>query len=756
MAWQQETNIRGPAGQTGAAGPPGADSTVPGPQGAAGPANVLTVESTTTGAPGSNANVSISGTSPAQALAFTIPRGDVGAQGAPGTTDWNALTNKPATFPPTLPIAESDVTNLVTDLAAKAPLASPALTGNPTAPTPATEDNDTSIATTAFCKTAINAAIATATVAALKALDTTTVTNAHLIEPGKDGQFVWRPGDYTAQVAADINEGIYVKSDSVPASAGAWVRQRDDSSALASWFGYAADYNSITGSGRENGAILESALALVGVSVVYCPTGRAKVDKVEIPKGKSVIGERIQFQTFLDATYKPDAITGTVWVTRQAATMASGRPTNEIVRLNRGSLLADLMIFYDAQPTPAGAGWTPIDTPWAVRAGRFADNSRDVRAEHAAMQGIFVLAFSHCIEFQKGGEGGYIRDCAWHGFKIGLSLDNIHHLIMLDNVEAYPYWGVPAEVTIYMLNNYVAYEFGRVDGLRVSGGLFSIYANVGVGFIPSRSTDFPGEPAYFFDIDAIYSDSSTHGMMVYPSITGAPLTGHIGHLIQQRTGVTGLTVAAASDYGVRLRGLCDISIGKFESSGSGFSRPGGHMQASVAGCKMTINQARICEWDTDSLGKPAFSFGVAGSRLQVSDPIEVFTGAGTWWVTTKRIFSGQAPDAASKAVTINSTNQTLRASYPVRLIAAGFREYRVRGRVGTHPTATNVTVSFIGTTAIAAMMSCPASGSTADVDGIWKTINLSPDSEVEAGPLVAMGVPGDATLTFLRLGIELR
>ena len=31
-----------------------------------------------------------------------------------------------------------------------APLASPALTGNPTAPTPAVDDNDTSIATTAF------------------------------------------------------------------------------------------------------------------------------------------------------------------------------------------------------------------------------------------------------------------------------------------------------------------------------------------------------------------------------------------------------------------------------------------------------------------------------------------------------------------------------------------------------------------------------------------------------------------------------
>jgi hypothetical protein len=40
-------------------------------------------------------------------------------------------------------------------LALKAPLASPAFTGNPTAPTPALADNDTSLATTAFVKSAI-------------------------------------------------------------------------------------------------------------------------------------------------------------------------------------------------------------------------------------------------------------------------------------------------------------------------------------------------------------------------------------------------------------------------------------------------------------------------------------------------------------------------------------------------------------------------------------------------------------------------
>jgi len=52
-------------------------------------------------------------------------------------------------------LAESQVTNLTTDLAAKAPLASPALTGTPTAPTAAAGTNTTQVATTAFVQGAV-------------------------------------------------------------------------------------------------------------------------------------------------------------------------------------------------------------------------------------------------------------------------------------------------------------------------------------------------------------------------------------------------------------------------------------------------------------------------------------------------------------------------------------------------------------------------------------------------------------------------
>lgn len=63
---------------------------------------------------------------------------------------WGNFTDIPTTFAPSAHVHPiSEVTGLQAALDAKASLASPTLTGDPKAPTPATADNDTSIATTA-------------------------------------------------------------------------------------------------------------------------------------------------------------------------------------------------------------------------------------------------------------------------------------------------------------------------------------------------------------------------------------------------------------------------------------------------------------------------------------------------------------------------------------------------------------------------------------------------------------------------------
>ncbi|OYW52236.1 MAG: head decoration protein [Hyphomicrobium sp. 12-62-95] len=105
----------------------------------------------------------------AKATYDTDNDGKVDAAEVADAVAWTGITGKPATFAPsTHAHAISEVTGLQGALDAKAPLASPALTGTPTAPTATAGTNTTQVATTAF----VAAAIAALIDAAPGALDT--------------------------------------------------------------------------------------------------------------------------------------------------------------------------------------------------------------------------------------------------------------------------------------------------------------------------------------------------------------------------------------------------------------------------------------------------------------------------------------------------------------------------------------------------------------------------------------------------------
>lgn len=86
--------------------------------------------------------------------------GKVDAAEVADAAPWAGITGKPTSFTPsTHSHSIAQVTGLQTALDAKAPLASPALTGSPTAPTATAGTNTTQIATTAFVASAIGALI---------------------------------------------------------------------------------------------------------------------------------------------------------------------------------------------------------------------------------------------------------------------------------------------------------------------------------------------------------------------------------------------------------------------------------------------------------------------------------------------------------------------------------------------------------------------------------------------------------------------
>lgn len=91
---------------------------------------------------------------------------------------------------------------------------------------------------------------------ALKALDTTKDTVAILTEDGREGIFSWRTGNFSTQIAADTQEGLYVKATAIAATAGAWVRQGTwlFAGINALWFGLSA-----SGTAAANAIALQAA-----------------------------------------------------------------------------------------------------------------------------------------------------------------------------------------------------------------------------------------------------------------------------------------------------------------------------------------------------------------------------------------------------------------------------------------------------------------------------------------------------------------
>jgi len=107
---------------------------------------------------------------------------------------------------------------------------------------------------------------------ALAALATGNFQAAVLREAGREGLFTWKTGDYSALVAADTAQGIYVASDAVASSAGCWVRVRPSNRASLTWFG--AVIGAAAGANAAaNNAAFAVATALAGVSIIDMPAG---------------------------------------------------------------------------------------------------------------------------------------------------------------------------------------------------------------------------------------------------------------------------------------------------------------------------------------------------------------------------------------------------------------------------------------------------------------------------------------------------
>lgn len=153
--------------------------------------------------------------------AVTLTKTDVGLSAVDNTAD-SAKT-----------FTEAQVTNLTTDLAAKAPLASPTLTGTPAAPTATAGTSTTQLATTAFVTTADNlkaplaspALTGTPTAPTATALDNSTKLATTAYADAADAvnfpMLKWNGSAYVVATGAKVYVGAGTPSS--PADGSVWL-----------------------------------------------------------------------------------------------------------------------------------------------------------------------------------------------------------------------------------------------------------------------------------------------------------------------------------------------------------------------------------------------------------------------------------------------------------------------------------------------------------------------------------------------------
>lgn len=90
-------------------------------------------------------------------------------------------------------------------------------------------------------QTALNSKIAIVTTRAELAAQPSTLNTLFLSEGGREGTFIWQTGDLSAQVTADVYQGIYIApEDDITGASGAWMRNFQGPLDVR-WFGAALD-----------------------------------------------------------------------------------------------------------------------------------------------------------------------------------------------------------------------------------------------------------------------------------------------------------------------------------------------------------------------------------------------------------------------------------------------------------------------------------------------------------------------------------
>lgn len=293
-----------------------------------------------------------------------------------------------------------------------------------------------------------------ATRAAVKALTATAGARTYLTEAGREGEFIFRAGDFAARIAADTAEGVYLKADSVAASAGAWVRQHEGVF-QASWFGI------VPTTGFDNGPNLRAAkniLELIGSNWTSWPLVFG-IGTYEVSTAEGDGAAAVRFQKACDIRGQGYLATQIHWKTSTAQ-----------------------VPLFLVDPTTANACWGVKFANFAIHARTGAAAGSGIKIEMDFPSAAFgfdidsvrVVGCYNGIQTNNVGGttvyGGVIRNCSveqvinsGRGFDIGGSY------IEMDNCEAYPSFDGTGNTAFAF---YLTAGWSKFRNLRAAGPVY--------------------------------------------------------------------------------------------------------------------------------------------------------------------------------------------------------------------------------------------------------------------------------------------
>lgn len=446
---------------------------------------------------------------------------------------------------------------------------------------------------------------------ALAALDTTKTKTVFLKEAGREGVFQWKTGDYSAQIAADTQQGIYVKATAIAATAGAWVRAGGWAvgGADVRFFGVVGDSNGTTGNGNNDTAAFQAALGM-GIPIVI-PTGvTVRTTAPIVVNGEcSIFGNGCNpYKDLVETAANVRGAGSWVYLDHTGIGFTidgtSGVYDSTTVRLYGWGTFRN-------QPTPGAGAFTPTANDWDFSVS---DIDLDMDDFVCLNPTKFLTG-----NFSRGGRPRFNK-VRGQPLSKGILIDQCYDQAWID-ARFWCYWSLNSQVQAYTQANLTSLNTGRVDTLVIKD-FFSIYSNI-VWLV----SDLGNGNLNLAHVDLLYADNSNRSIVFGGAPDGATI--EISSMISFGM-VAGGSNSIGIAFGAATNSKVDIGFGSFDN----YDQQA--IYASGTGNRLLLRAARFKNWGSAGTGVAAINVDSGNKVLLGSPPVLIpfstqplVTGAGT-------------------------------------------------------------------------------------------------------------------------------